>query len=99
MRGKSASDALTGTVVMGSDTVAAGLRAATEGPDVVAIVLRVDSPGGSYVASDTIWREVMRAKKSGKPVIASFGDVAASGGYFVARAADKIVAHPGTITG
>jgi protease-4 len=99
MRGKSASDALTGTVVMGSDTVAAALRAATEAPDVVAIVLRVDSPGGSYVASDTIWREVMRAKKSGKPVIASFGDVAASGGYFVAMAADKIVAHPGTITG
>jgi protease IV len=99
MRGKSDSDALTGTVIMGSDTVAAALRAAAEAPDVVAIVLRVDSPGGSYVASDTIWREVMRAKRRGKPVIASFGDVAASGGYFVAMGADKIVAHPGTITG
>ena len=99
MRGKSDSDALTGTVTMGSDTVAAALRAASEAPDVVAIVLRVDSPGGSYVASDTIWREVVRAKKRGKPVIASFGDVAASGGYFVAMGADKIVAHPTTITG
>jgi len=99
MRGKSDSDALTGTVVMGSDTVAAALRAAAEAPDVAAIVLRVDSPGGSYVASDTIWREVVRARKRGKPVIASFGDVAASGGYFVAMAADKIVAHPTTITG
>jgi len=66
---------------------------------VAAIVLRVDSRGGSYVASDTIWREVQRARKRGKPVIASFGDVAASGGYFVAMGADKIVAHPTTITG
>ncbi|HEV8238814.1 MAG TPA: signal peptide peptidase SppA [Thermoanaerobaculia bacterium] len=99
MRGKSASDPLTGTVTMGSDTVAAALRAASEAPDVAAIVLRVDSPGGSYVASDSIWREVQRARKRGTPVIASFGDVAASGGYFVAMGADKIVAHPTTITG
>jgi protease IV len=99
MRGKSDSDPLLGSVVMGSDTVAAALRAAAEAPDVAAIVLRVDSPGGSYVASDTIWREVVRARKRGKPVIATFGDVAASGGYFVAMAADKIVAHPATITG
>jgi protease IV len=99
MRGKSDADPLLGTVTMGSDTVAAALRAAAEAPDVAAIVLRVDSPGGSYVASDTIWREVVRARKRGKPVIASFGDVAASGGYFVAMAADKIVAHPATITG
>ena len=99
MRGASSYDPLMGTVAMGSETVAAALRAATEDDDVVAIVLRVDSPGGSYVASDTIYREVVRAKKRGKPVIASFGDVAASGGYFVAMAADKIVAHPMTITG
>lgn len=99
MRGRSASDALTGTVTMGSDTVAAALRAASDAPDVAAIVLRVDSPGGSYVASDTIWREIQRARKRGTPVIASFGDVAASGGYFVAMGADKIVAHPTTITG
>jgi protease-4 len=99
MRGKSDADPLLGTVTMGSDTVAAALRAAAGAPDVAAIVLRVDSPGGSYVASDTIWREVVRARKRGKPVIATFGDVAASGGYFVAMAADKIVAHPATITG
>jgi protease-4 len=63
------------------------------------VVLRVDSPGGSYVASDAIWREVRRLRESGKPVVASMGDVAASGGYFVAMAADAIVAQPGTITG
>jgi protease-4 len=58
----------------------------------------VDSPGGSYVASDAIWRETLRAKRAGKPVIVSMGDVAGSGGYFVAMSADKIVAQPGTIT-
>ena len=64
-----------------------------------AILFRIDSPGGSYVASDTIWRETVRAKEAGKPVIVSMGNVAGSGGYFVAAAADKIVAQPGTITG
>jgi protease-4 len=66
---------------------------------VGAVVLRVDSPGGSYVASDVIWREVKRLRAAGKPVIASMGNVAASGGYFVAMGADAIVAQPGTITG
>ena len=66
---------------------------------VKAIVLRVNSPGGSYVASDTIWREVVRAREAGKPVVVSMGEVAASGGYFIAMAADAIVAQPGTITG
>ena len=84
---------------MGSDTVAAAFRAAVDNPSVKAILFRVDSPGGSYVASDTIWRETVRAHKAGKPVIVSMGDVAGSGGYFVAMAADKIVAQPGTITG
>jgi protease-4 len=84
---------------MGSDTVSAAFRAAIEDPDVKAILFRIDSPGGSYVASDTVWRETARARKAGKPVIASMGDVAGSGGYFVAMAADKIVAQPGTITG
>ena len=64
-----------------------------------AIVFRVDSPGGSYVASDTIWREVVCAREAGKPVIVSMGAVAGSGGYFVACPADVIVAEPGTITG
>ena len=62
-------------------------------------MLRVNSPGGSYVASDTIWREVVRARNAGKPVVVSMGDVAASGGYFISMAADAIVAQPGTVTG
>jgi protease-4 len=61
--------------------------------------LRVNSPGGSYVASDSIWREVVRTRNAGKPVVVSMSDVAASGGYFIAMAADAIVAQPGTITG
>ena len=64
-----------------------------------AIVFRIDSPGGSATASETIWREVALARAAGKPVIVSMGDVAASGGYFVAAPADKIVAEPATITG
>jgi len=84
---------------MGSDTVTAALRAATADRRVRAVVLRVNSPGGSYVASDTIWREVVRTRQSGIPVIVSMGDVAASGGYFISMAADAIVAQPGTVTG
>jgi protease-4 len=98
-RGKSDFDPFTGDSSMGSDTVTAAFRSAIEDKDVKAILFRVDSGGGSYVASDAIWRETVRAKKAGKPVIASMGDVAGSGGYFVAMAADKIVAQPGTITG
>jgi len=97
-RGKSDYDPVQGELTMGSDTVAGAIRAAAEDPDVKAILFRVDSPGGSYVASDTIWREVVRARQSGKPVIVSMGNLAGSGGYFVAMAADKIVAQPGTIT-
>ena len=84
---------------MGSETVAGAIRAARKDKSVKAIVFRVDSPGGSYVASDTIWREVVRAKTDGKAVIATMGNVAGSGGYFVAMPADKIVAQPGTLTG
>src|SRR5690606_17623506 len=62
-------------------------------------VFRVDSPGGSYVASDAIWREIVLAREAGKPVIVSMGNLAASGGYFVSMAADVIVAQPGTLTG
>src|ERR1035438_2812244 len=89
-RGKSDFDPVQGSQTMGSDTVASAIRAAAEDSDVKAILFRVDSPGGSYVASDTIWREVMRARQAGKPVIVSMGDLAGSGGYFVAMAADKI---------
>ena len=82
-----------------ADDVAWALRQAAEDKDIKAIVIRIDSPGGSYIASDTVWDAVMNAKKSGKPVIAVMGDVAASGGYFVAMAADKIYAMPATLTG
>jgi protease IV len=84
---------------MGSDTIAAAIRAAVKEPQVSAILLRVNSPGGSYVASDMVWREVVRARAAGKPVVVSMGNVAASGGYFISMAADQIVAQPGTITG
>jgi protease-4 len=83
----------------GSDTIAAGLREAASDDSVSAIVLRVDSPGGSVTASETIWREVKKARERGKPVVASMGAVAASGGYYVSMDADAIVANPGTITG
>ena len=84
---------------MGSDTVTAALRAAAADEGVRAVVLRVNSPGGSVTASDAIWREVVRVRGAGKPVVVSMGDVAASGGYFIAAPADVIVAQPGTITG
>ncbi|TDB91262.1 signal peptide peptidase SppA [Actinomadura sp. 7K534] len=84
---------------MGSDTIGAAFRAAVKDDAVKAIVFRVSSPGGSAVASDAIWREVVLARRAGKPVIVSMGNVAASGGYYVAMAADTIVAQPGTITG
>ncbi len=98
-RGKSGIDPLSGDVSMGSETVSAAFRSAVDDSDVKAILFRIDSPGGSYVASDTIWREVSRARAAGKPVVVSMGNVAASGGYFVAMPADRIVAQPGTITG
>jgi protease-4 len=83
----------------GSDVVVGALRAAAADDSVRAVVLRVDSPGGSYVASDAIRDAVLRVKESGRPVIASMGAVAASGGYFVSMAADRIVALPSTLTG
>ncbi len=98
VRGESQYDPFSG-MLMGSETVAEAFRDAVEDPGVEAILFRVDSPGGSYVASDTIWREVVQAKVAGKPVVVSMGNVAASGGYFVAMSADRIVAQPGTITG
>ncbi len=83
----------------GADTIAAALREVAADDSVSAIVLRVDSPGGSVTASETIWREVKRARERGKPVVASMGAMAASGGYYVSMNADAIVANPGTITG
>jgi protease IV len=83
----------------GGDTIAAALREAASDDAVTAIVLRVDSPGGSVTASETIWREVNRVRDGGKPIVASMGAVAASGGYYVSMSADAIVANAGTITG
>jgi protease IV len=83
----------------GGDTIAAALREAAADDSVSAVVLRVDSPGGSVTGSETIWREVNRVRDGGKPVVASMGAVAASGGYYVSMSADAIVANPGTITG
>jgi protease IV len=98
-RGESEFNLINRDVTMGSDTVNRAFRAAIDDDDVKAIVFRVDSPGGSYVASDAIWRETVRAQKAGKPVVVTMGNVAASGGYFVSMSADKIVAQPTTITG
>src|SRR5262249_35637301 len=81
-RGRSGRGTLPGGA-MGSDSIASALRAAAADPRIGAIVLRVNSPGGSYVASDAIWREVVRAKGTGKPVVVSMSDLAASGGYFI----------------
>ncbi len=98
LRGKSGYNPIFQHVTMGADTVAAAFRAAADDKSVKAILFRIDSGGGSYVASDTIWREVARAKKAGKPIIVSMGAMAGSGGYFIALPADKIVAQPATLT-
>lgn len=84
---------------VGSDTLSAALRAAAEDDAVKAVVLRIDSPGGSYAASDAIRRQVLAVRREGTPVVASMGDVAASGGYFIAMPADAVVASAGTLTG
>ncbi|MBU4400109.1 MAG: signal peptide peptidase SppA, partial [Planctomycetes bacterium] len=81
---------------LGSDTLIAALRKAADNPRVKAIVLRIDSPGGSATASDLIWRETVRIRQ---PIIASMGDVAGSGGYYIAMGAKKIFAAPCTLTG
>lgn len=83
---------------IGSEAFANAIREAREDSSVKAIVLRVNSPGGSALASDVIWRETSLAKKA-KPLIVSMGDVAASGGYYISAAADEIFAMPNTITG
>jgi protease-4 len=95
--GKSTYDT-TGGQVVGSETLVEYLRKARADSTVKAIVLRVDSPGGSAIASDIIWREVLLTKNQ-KPLIASMSDVAASGGYYIAMPAHAIVAEPSTLTG
>jgi protease-4 len=95
--GSSSEDPFSGGMV-GSETIAASLRSLREDRSIRAVVLRVDSPGGSGLASDLIWREV-ELTRGEKPVIVSMGDVAASGGYYVSMSADAIVAQPTTLTG
>lgn len=97
MPGESVSNTLVGDVA-GADTIIRGLREAAQSDSVRAVVLRVDSPGGSGTAADAIWRETALLRKT-KPVVVSMGDYAASGGYYIAMNADAIVAQPGTITG
>ena len=98
--GTSAFDPVNGPVV-GSDTVVRQIRRLRGDSSIRAIVLRIDSPGGSPIASDVIWRELMitRDEKPSRPLIASMSDLAASGGYYIAMPGQVIVAHPGTLTG
>jgi protease-4 len=95
MSGESASSAFGGST-MGSDTIVEALKDAADDDSVKAIVLRVDSPGGSALASDLIWRQTQAIDK---PIVASMGDIAASGGYYISMGADRIFAEPGTVTG
>jgi protease IV len=90
---------LVGSETMAADELGRAFRAAARDPQVRAILFRIDSPGGSAVASETIWRDVVFARERGKPVVVSMGDLAASGGYYVAADANKIVAEPATLTG
>ena len=98
--GESGFDPLNGSV-LGSDTLIEYIRQARRDSSIRAIVLRIDSPGGSAAASDAIWRELMIAKqeRANRPIVASMSDLAASGGYYIAMPADAIVAQPATLTG
>jgi protease-4 len=98
-RSGSEAGALTQDTEFTARAIARAFNAAVRDKEVRAIVFRVDSPGGSATASETIWREVVRAHQHGKPIVVSMGDLAASGGYYVAAPADKIVAEPATLTG
>lgn len=90
---------LSNSIVITGDDFAEAIRAATEDDSVRAILLRVDSPGGSAIASDQILDALKKAQAAGKPVIVSMGSVAASGGYYISSSADRIVANPSTLTG
>ena len=99
VQGEAGSSPVNTDVVFASETVSEALLDAAEDPEIAAIVLRIDSPGGSALAAELIARAIERAREKGKPVIASFSDVAASAGYYVAASADSIVSDPGTLTG
>ena len=96
--GDSFIDPLTGTQVMGADTIVRAIQEAKDDDSIKAVVLRIDSGGGLVVAADIIWHALVQLTEV-KPLVVSMGDVAASGGYYIAAPADVIVAEPGTITG
>jgi len=96
--GSSGFDPVNGAVI-GSDSLVEYIRDARADRSIKAIVLRVDSPGGSSTASDVIWRELSISRDNGRPVVVSMSDLAASGGYYIALGGDAIVAQPGTLTG
>jgi len=98
--GKSGYDPLNGAAI-GSDTLIEYIRQARRDDSIRAIVLRIDSPGGSAAASDAVWRELMiaRRERADRPIVASMSDLAASGGYYIAMPAEVIVAQPSTLTG
>jgi protease-4 len=98
--GKSVYDPLNGAI-LGSESLVEQIRKVRDDNSIKAIILRVDSPGGSSVASDVIWRELMitRDQKPSRPLIASMSDLAASGGYYISMPAQVIVAQPATLTG
>jgi len=98
--GQSGYDALNGETI-GSDTLVEQIRRIKADKSIKGVVLRIDSPGGSAVASDVIWRELtlLRDQKPSRPLITSMSDLAASGGYYIAVAGQAIVAQPGTLTG
>ena len=98
LTGDSFVDPFLGTQVMGADTIVRVIRAVKADAAIKAVVLRIDSGGGLVTAADMIWRELMKLTEV-KPLVVSMGDVAASGGYYIAAPANTIVAEPGTITG
>jgi protease-4 len=89
----------TGAPVLASDTVSKALEDAAKDDSIAAILFRIDSPGGSALASDNVWQAIQKVRKSGKPFVVSMSDVAASGGYYVACGADYLMADPATLTG
>ncbi|HEY1636725.1 MAG TPA: signal peptide peptidase SppA [Acidimicrobiales bacterium] len=99
VRRRAAPNPLTGLDQIQAERTAEAIRQAVANRKVRAIVMRVDSPGGSAVASDAIWRETVLARQAGKPLVVTMGNVAGSGGYYISTAADRIVAQPGTVTG
>ena len=93
------SDSTSRSPMLASDDVSQALEDAAKDPEIAAIIFRVDSPGGSPLAADIVWRAAARAKEAGKPLIASVSNVAASGGYYVLAGADEILASPASLVG